>query len=75
MAAFSYEHGGSQRSPSLSKGYLPPTEILFCFLSLWDYFYILFAVSALIYLGDNLWKHRVFVYLYGLHPCVASFII
>ena len=50
-------------------------KLFFCFLGLWDSFYILFAVSALIYVGDNLVKLRIFVYLCGLHPCVAPFII
>jgi len=56
VAAFSYEHGGSQRSPSLRMGFLPLSETIFCFLGLWDFFYIFVAVSALIYLGDNLEK-------------------
>jgi hypothetical protein len=75
VAAFSYEHGGSQRSPSLRMGFLPLHEIIFCFLGLRDFFYIFFAVSALIYLGYNLGKRWIFVYLYGLHPYVASFIM
>lgn len=75
MAAFSYEHGGSQPSLSLRRGFLPLPEIFFLFLGLMGFFFIFIAVSALIYLGDNLGKRLIFVYLCGLHPYVASFVI
>ena len=58
----------------LRMGFLLLPEIIFCFLGLWIFFYIFIAVNALIYLGDNLGKRWIFIYLYGRHLYVSSFI-